>query len=115
MTNPAHDTFPAWVTTLSLESGIQEITARVTNSDVIWFGIDQYTFTHKEGLDWHRTREDAVKRAEEMRAEQIAGLRKSIANHRTKEGAVIRAKEMMVSRISSLQNSIAKLEKMSFK
>lgn len=34
---------------------------------------------HGEGKDWHRTREAAVKRANQMRAAKIASLKKQIA------------------------------------
>lgn len=36
-------------------------------------------YFHGEGKEWHRTRSDAVKRAEEMRAAKIKSLEKSLA------------------------------------
>jgi hypothetical protein len=37
------------------------------------------TYYHREGKDWHRTREAAVIRAEEIRMKKIASLKKHVA------------------------------------
>ena len=36
------------------------------------------TFFHGEGKEWHRTKEAAIAKAEEMRQKKIAGLKKQI-------------------------------------
>lgn len=41
-------------------------------------GINGVTFYFGEGREWHRTREGAIKRAEEMRVKKIASLREQI-------------------------------------
>ena len=73
------NTFPAWITRYALTTGIEEITARQSYYERL---ITDANRTHchyfGENTEWHRTREGAVIRAEEMRAARIASLRKSI-------------------------------------
>ena len=40
--------------------------------------IGQSSGYHFHGKDWHRTEQDAIARAEQMRAAKIASLKKSI-------------------------------------
>lgn len=68
----------AWVTKYALTEGIQEVEGEVchnVSSGMLSWG--KYGTAH--GRDWHRTREEAVKRAEEMRVAKIASLKRSIA------------------------------------
>lgn len=69
-----------WVTVYALTTGIME---RVI--DPVGGGVAKDmeapvpTYYHIQGRDWHRTREGAVARAEQMRLKKIASLRKQIA------------------------------------
>ena len=74
----------AYITKYALTSGIQEMEGEV-NSDI----SDRMFSTNKgtgyygesffgEGKDWHRTKEGAISRAEQMRIAKIASLEKSI-------------------------------------
>ena len=76
------DTFPAWITKYALTTGIEEIIAEQTGrkGTIIADKSIHFYYYYGEGIEWHRTREGAVIRAEEMRAEQIASLQKSIAD-----------------------------------
>lgn len=71
----------AFVTKYALTAGIQEVDARIcirTSDDMIAYTIDggfEQT-AHVEGRDWHRTREAAVKRAEQMRAAKLTSISK---------------------------------------
>lgn len=67
----------AWVTTWALTRGILRVNGRVCHnisSKMLSFG--QHGCAH--GKDWHRTPAAAVARAQEMRKDKIASLRKSI-------------------------------------
>lgn len=67
----------AWVTKHALTEGVQCVEAEVchgTSSTMISYGRGEYA----HGKDWHRTREDALTRAEEMRKAKIASLKKSL-------------------------------------
>ena len=68
-----------FATKYALSIGIEEIDGEIIGSMVsrktdIW----PQTY-HGEGRDWHRTRDGAVKRANEMRVKKIASLKKQIA------------------------------------
>jgi hypothetical protein len=71
----------AWVTKYALSLGIAEVEGQTCERSgapgMLEYGPHQYA--HGEGREWHRTRESAIKRAEQMRAAKIASLRKSIA------------------------------------
>ncbi len=74
----------AWVTKYALTSGIQKVSGTVrheTNSSLLSFrgGTDCSDSTHAWGNEWHRTPEAALARAEEMRKNKIASLKKRIA------------------------------------
>ena len=67
-----------------LTTGIREL--EVTESDTVsgmvmaeGAGAWNQEYFHKIGRDWHKTREAAVKRAEEMRCKKIQSLQKQIA------------------------------------
>jgi hypothetical protein len=72
----------AWITKYALTSGIQEVDGEVDTS----ISATMFSWTpasgwmkHAHGKDWHKTREAAIARAEEMRLTKIAGLKRSIA------------------------------------
>jgi hypothetical protein len=68
----------AWVTKYALTTGILVVDGEVLHyisSSMLYAGRHQ----NFHGNDWHRTPEEAVARAEEMRMAKIASLRKSIA------------------------------------
>lgn len=69
----------AWVTKYALTDGIQKVSGTVrheTSSDM----LSRVGFREcLHGNDWHRTPEAALARAEEMRKNKIASLKKSIA------------------------------------
>jgi hypothetical protein len=69
----------AFVTKYALSGGIQEIEAEdcfAISRNMIRDINSSLSLYHKG--DWHRTKEDAVARAEEMRTAKIASLEKSI-------------------------------------
>ncbi len=70
-----------WITKYALTDGIFE--AEVTESSaapgcVYETGRGYAQYFHGEGLQWHRTRESAVARAELMRTRKIASLKKQM-------------------------------------
>lgn len=74
----------AWITKYALSKGVIVIECddpAGTNFPGMVSGARSgiYTHFHGEGREWHRTGEEATKRAEEMRAAKIASLRKQIA------------------------------------
>lgn len=67
-------------TKYALSAGIMEHEAEETSVEgMVRIGA-LYNCLHGEGREWHRTRESAVARAEEMRKAKIESLRKSLAN-----------------------------------
>jgi len=71
-----------WITKYALTKGIFEIEAEVCefiSPDMIKeVGCEYPTYYHGKGKDWHKTREDAVKRADEIRKKKVVSLRKKI-------------------------------------
>lgn len=65
-----------WNTKYALTQGILEQDGEEVGSSMVMVGPLYYL--HYEGRDWHRTREAAVARAEEMRAKKIASLKKQL-------------------------------------
>lgn len=77
-----NEIFTVWITTYALTTGITRHSARISHIPSMVEIIHERSlkqYAHGEGKDWHRTREGAVARAEEMRKAKIASLRKSIA------------------------------------
>lgn len=66
----------AWITKYALSGGIEEHEAEDRGYGCIYF--DRYGYMAGEGRNWHRTRESAVAKAEKMRKDKIASLRKQI-------------------------------------
>ena len=67
----------AWITKYALTNGITVETGEVCHdiSSKMFF----YDYNNVHGNDWHRTPEDALDRAEEMRTAKIANLKNQIA------------------------------------
>ena len=69
----------AWITKYALTTGIFEITAEITEHGSAYDMHSSFpTFYHGEGKEWHRTKESAIAKAEEMRRKKIASLKKQI-------------------------------------
>jgi len=67
----------AYVTAYALSKGIIEAIGKVNhNISSAMFSYGRYGNAH--GKDWHRTKEDAIARAENMRTQKIASLKKQI-------------------------------------
>lgn len=74
-----------WITRYVLSEGIKESEAELcldvdeTGNTIkckIGLGIEYYF--HGEGKNWHKTKESAIKKAEEMRQKEIDSLKKQI-------------------------------------
>lgn len=67
-----------WITKYALTQGILEVEAKDLGDDMIKT-VEKYpSYYSKEGRDWHRTKESAISKAEEMRQKKIASLKKQI-------------------------------------
>ena len=67
-----------WITKYALTDGIMEKKVEECGDGMCNTVEDEYT-AYYHGRDWHRTRESAVKRAEEMRVAKIKSMEKRIA------------------------------------
>ena len=73
-----------FVTKYALTDGIQKVKGELPlagNGSMLAVkqsGTTIPMYYHGEGKDWHRTRDQAVKRAEEMRLKKIKSLEKNI-------------------------------------
>lgn len=69
-----------WITKYALTSGIKEMEVEQSENfpDMVYDRNDTY---HGEGRDWHRTRESAIAKAEQMRLKKIESLKKQIAKY----------------------------------
>lgn len=70
-----------WISKYALTNGVLEIEARVCDNvspDMIEDINEKYHYYHYEGRDWHRTRESALTKAEQMRKKKIASLETQI-------------------------------------
>ena len=67
-----------WNTKYVFTDGILEQEAEVykTNEGMVLVG--KYMYLHGEGKEWHRSKESAVRRAEEMRDKKIKSLEKQL-------------------------------------
>lgn len=72
----------AFITTYALSEGILEVKGVVCHnisSDMLWYRLPKAMFdSYAHGKNWHRTKEAALARAEEMRQRKIASLKKQI-------------------------------------
>lgn len=68
-----------WITKYALTRGILEMEcAQFGDISVKEVGNPFPTYYHGEGNEWHRTKESAIQKAEEMRQKKIASLKKQI-------------------------------------
>jgi hypothetical protein len=74
----AGEIIKVWITRYALTDGIMEGEAQLceTSGGMIKFKGNYY---HGEHLDWHRTKESAITRAEERRKAKLASLKRQIA------------------------------------
>jgi hypothetical protein len=72
----------AFITKYALTKGVQEVNdaelCSETTSMIHVKSLGMWGYFHKEGRDWHRTREAACVHAEQMRRNKIASLKKSL-------------------------------------
>lgn len=68
----------AFVTKYALTSGIKEVEGCTFGSSGFAYDGKGYT-AHVHGKGWHRSKDAAVKQAEEMRIKKIASHKKAIA------------------------------------
>ena len=70
----------AYITKYALSDGILEADGETSENNPDMFSLPMTChFFHGEGKEWHRTFEDAVSRANEMRVKKISSLKKQIA------------------------------------
>lgn len=68
-----------WITKYALSDGIKEKEVKQSDSfPEIVHEKDLYNSYYGDGKEWHRTKESALAKAEEMRKKRIASLRKQI-------------------------------------
>lgn len=68
-----------WITKYALTKGIIEMECvQFGDISVREVGNPFPTYYHGEGDEWHRTKESAIKKAEEMRQKKIESLKKQI-------------------------------------
>ena len=65
-----------WITKYALTDGILEQEGEKLDDSTVRVGL---LYLHREGVDWHTSRESAIARAEVMRKKKIESLRKQIA------------------------------------
>lgn len=63
-----------WVTKYALTRGIFEQFGEIWSEE--GFRYEKYYYLHKH--EWHRTKEEAIARAEQMQKEALASLKKKI-------------------------------------
>lgn len=68
-----------WISKYALTTGLYEVEVELSNTfPGMVYEKKNMVFYHGEGREWHRTKEGAVKRAEEMRIRKINSLKKQI-------------------------------------
>ena len=67
-----------WISKYALTKGIFEMDVRISEDGKSAYGQLFNECYHKKGIEWHEAREDAVRRAEEMRENKIRNLEKQI-------------------------------------
>lgn len=65
-----------WISQYALSEGVIETEGEPRQISLVLLNSGRYVYG--EGRNWHRTREDAVARAEEMRKKKIYSLRKQL-------------------------------------
>lgn len=66
-----------WISKYALTDGIKEIEADLVSDSMVRIGSCSYL--HGEGREWHRTKEGAIIRANEMRKRKINSIRKTLS------------------------------------
>ncbi len=76
--------FTAWITKHALTLGVQCVQAKqsFTEESMIVYGSGVSMY-YAHGNEWHRTREAAIARAEEMRIAKIKSLEKTLSKLRS--------------------------------
>lgn len=69
----------AWVTKYALTDGIFVVDGKVSDGYLLYLGHESVLTSFAYDDDWHRTKEAALARAEQMRMKKIAALRKQLA------------------------------------
>lgn len=72
----------AYVTKYALSNGIEEVNGEIY--DDIYFKVKGFYFLFGEG-EWFKTKEDAIKKVEEMRIKKIKYLEKQIERLKNKK------------------------------
>lgn len=71
-----------WITKYALTQGINEVEAEICATDMIMVKARKprcfNEYYYGEGKEWHRNRESALKRAEEMRTKKLSSLERQI-------------------------------------
>lgn len=75
-----------WISKYALTQGIEEIEAKICNNedmvervkDTSIVGFQPSQYYHGEGREWHLTKEEAIKKAEEMRDKKIRSVQKQL-------------------------------------
>ena len=71
-----------WITKYALSLNVFEMEADEPDerapSMIVGTGAYRLSYFHGEGQEWHRTRDSAISKAEEMRKAKIASLKKQI-------------------------------------
>lgn len=68
-----------WITKYALTKGVTEKNVDICGDGMVNESDNRSpVYYHGEGKDWHRTKESALAKAEEMRKKRIASLRKQI-------------------------------------
>jgi hypothetical protein len=65
-------------TKYALTVGIEEFESDISNNMVVRKQDGWPIYYHSEGRQWHRTRAEARERAEKMRSDKIASLKKQL-------------------------------------
>lgn len=66
-----------WITKYALTAGIEEMEAEACGEHMIVEKVANWArYFHREGRDWHRTRESALARCEVMRKAKLVALEK---------------------------------------
>lgn len=68
-----------WISKYSLSQGVYEIEVEDCGDGIVRTKEAFSVFFHEEGKDWHKTKESALAKAEEMRQRKIESLKKQIS------------------------------------
>ena len=67
-----------WLTNYALTTGIKAVVATIHGNSMVSYKVEGEYPQFSHGNDWHRTPEDAIARAEQMRRAKIVSLEKSL-------------------------------------